>query len=351
MFMRWWMGNSYKALVIAFLSFSLVLSGCSLLPNEREEEVLPDIIPPQISQRPEYTVTTDTLETTVSIMGKLISLEEESLFFDLADRYIKDVYVKNGEYVEEGQLIAELDVSELEKSLRLERINFQRDELAMKELLRTRDDMEQSEFEERRIAFEEKRQKLLDMEEEISKAQLVAPFSGTIVSLTMQKGDLSKAYQTVAIVADTNLLVPAAKLTKNDQDKIAVGMNAVIAISNGGTYEGTVKQLPNKSTDTGNPDPNSNIERVEDFMIIDVKEKLAEGLQRGNPANISVIIKRTENAIVIPPSALRSIGNRTYVQIVEEDGKREVDVEVGQQTATKVEILQGLTVGQKVVGR
>ena len=105
MFMRWWTGNSYKVLVIAVLSFSLLLSGCSLLPNEREEEVLPDIIPPQISQRPEYTVTTDTLETTVSIMGKLISLEEESLFFDLADRYIKDVYVKNGEYVEAGQLM------------------------------------------------------------------------------------------------------------------------------------------------------------------------------------------------------------------------------------------------------
>ncbi|MDU2242948.1 MAG: efflux transporter periplasmic adaptor subunit, partial [Paenibacillus sp.] len=42
----------------------------------------------------------------------------------------------------------------------------------------------------------------------------------------------------------------------------------------------------------------------------------------------------------------------TYVQVVEEDGtKREADVEVGMQTSTDVEIVKGLTPGQKVVGR
>ncbi|MNJ71971.1 macrolide transporter subunit MacA [compost metagenome] len=66
---------------------------------------------------------------------------------------------------------------------------------------------------------------------------------------------------------------------------------------------------------------------------------------------MSIITKRTENAVVIPPSTLRSIGARTYVQVVDENGKREVDVEVGQQTPTQVEILQGLEPGQKVVGR
>src|SRR5690606_11260235 len=126
-------------------------------------------------------------------------------------------------------------------------------------------------------------------------------------------------------------------------EKIAVGMEAIVTISNGGEIKGTVKQLLVQSNSdssgggNGAPGAGANIERVEDFMIIDI-ESLPKGATRGAPTSIKVVTKRTENAIVIPPSALRSIGNRTYVQVVEENGKREVDVEVGQQTSTDVEI-------------
>lgn len=355
MFMKWSTENSFRKLLAISLCFVLVLTGCSLLPEERAEEVLPDIIPPQISQKPEYTVSTKTLETKVTVMGKLISLQEESLYFNVGEKFVDEVHVKTGDFVEKGKVIAKLDVSDLEKELRLEKINFERDERAMKELLRTKDQLGPGEFEQQRITFEEKRQKLVDLQEEINKASLIAPFSGTVVSLSIQKGDRSTAYQTVAIVADTSKMVPAVKLTKNDLDKIAIGMETTVTISNGGAYKGKVKQLPVQKAETpnnpGNPSPDSNIERVEDFVIIELEQPLDAALTRGTPSNISIVVNRIENAIVIPPSALRSIGNRTYVQVAEENGKREVDVEVGQQTATDVEIKQGLTVGQKVVGR
>ncbi|MFC6331331.1 efflux RND transporter periplasmic adaptor subunit [Paenibacillus septentrionalis] len=354
MSMKWWMENLSRKAGIVLIASAVMLSGCSLLPNEKEEEVLPEIKPPQISQRPEYTVQTKTLESTVSVMGKVISLEEETVYFTTGDHNVMDVYVKSGDQVKAGDSIATLDMSEMEKTLRMERLAFQRDELAMKELLRTRDEMDQSDFEQQRIAFEEKRQKLADMEAEIAKSTITAPFSGTVVSLTVKKGDKVKAYDPIAIIANTDMLVPASKLTKSEQEKIAVGMEAIITISNGGTIRGKVKQLPVQTTESGGGNGGgggaAEIERVEDFMIIDV-ESLPEGATRGIPASIKVVTKRTENAIVIPPSALRTIGNRTYVQVTDENGKREVDVEVGQQTSTDVEILQGLTPGQKVVGR
>lgn len=358
MSMKWWMGNLFHKNIVILLAFVIVLSGCSLLPNEKEEEILPEIVPPQISQKPEYTVATKTLESKVPVLGKLISLEEETLYFSIGDRNVKDVYVKNGDKVKAGDIIAELDVDEMEKNLRLERISFQRDELAMKELLRQRDEMDQGEFEAQRIAFEEKRQKLADMAADINKATIVAPFSGTIVSLTVQKGDMAKAYSSVAIVANTSLMIPASKLTKTEQEKVTIGMEAQVTISNVGTFKGKISQMPSKTTDSnsgggGNPGGGNetSVERIEDFMLIEVKD-LPAGLTRGTPVSIQIVTKRTENAIVIPPSALRSVGNRTYVQVVDEKGnKSEVDVEVGQQTSTDVEILQGLKPGQKVVGR
>ncbi|NIK75835.1 macrolide-specific efflux system membrane fusion protein [Paenibacillus castaneae] len=356
MFMKWWTGDLFKRSIVVAMSVSLVFAGgCSLLPKEQEEEVLPEINPPQISKKPEYEVTTANLETKVPVIGKVISLEEETLFFTLDGKNLKELYVKAGQTVKAGQVIGELDVDTLVKSLRSERLSFKKEEIAMKDTLRQRDEMDPIEFEERSIAFEERRQKLVDMEEEIAKASLTAPFSGTIVTLNVQKGDLIKAYAPIAIVADTSKMVPAAKLSKSELEKVAVGMEVVANISNVGTFKGKVKQLPIKAEDQNNNNGgmgggDSKLERPEDFMIVEIKD-LPSTVNRGAPLSLNIITKRTENAIVIPPSALRSIGSRTYVQVVEADGKREVDVEVGQQTPTQIEILQGLKPGQKVVGR
>lgn len=357
MSMKWWTENLSKRSIIAAMCATMAFtSGCALLPDEKKEEVLPEIAPPQISKKPEYEVTTKTLETKVQVIGKLISLEEETMFFTLGDKHVKEVFVKTGAQVQAGDPIAALDVEELEKQLRNERLAFRREENLMKETLRNRDEMDAIEFEEKQIAFEEKRQKLVDLEEEIAKATIYAPFAGKIVSLSVQKGDTVKAYDPVAIVADTALITPAAKLTKSELPKIAVGMEAVVTISSVGNFKGKVQQLPIKSTDqengggSGDPNAQNKPERPEDFMIVDLPE-LPEGLNRGTPISINIITKRTENAVVIPPSTLRSIGSRTYVQVIDEQGKREVDVEVGQQTATDIEILAGLEPGQKVVGR
>lgn len=355
MSMKWWTESLSKRTLIAAMSMTLVFtSGCALLPDEKEEEVLPEILPPQISQKPEYEVTTKTLETKVQVIGKLISMQEETLFFTLGDKHVKEIYVKTGDQVQAGDLIAELDVEDLRKQLRNEQLSFRREENLMKETLRTRDEMDALEFEEKQIAFEEKRQALVDLEEEIAKATIYAPFEGTIVSLNVLKGDTVKAYAPIAIVADTALITPAAKLTKTELEKVVVGMEAVVTISSVGNFKGKVKQLPVVSTEQNGggqiPGGESRPERPEDFMIVDLPE-LPQDLNRGTPISINIITKRTENAIVIPPSTLRSIGSRTYVQVIDEEGKREVDVEVGQQTATDVEILQGLEPGQKVVGR
>ncbi len=355
MSMKWWTENLFKRSLIVMMSASIVFaSGCSLLPSEEEEEVLPEINPPQISKKPEYAVTTATLETKVQVIGKLISMKEETLFFTLDGKNLKELYIKAGDTVTAGQVIGELDVDSLIKELRNAKLAFKKEEIAMKELLRTRDEMDPIEFEQKSIDFEESRQKLSDMEEEIAKAKLTAPFGGTIVTLNVQKGDLIKAYSPIAIVADTSQFAPAAKLSKTEIEKIAVGMEAVVNLSSAGNFKGTVQQLPIKVEEDNNGQPTqpgtTKPERPEDFMIVSLKD-LPKDLNRGTPLSINIITKRTENAIVIPPSTLRTLGSRTYVQVIDENGKREVDVEVGQQTATQVEILQGLKPGQKVVGR
>ncbi len=342
------------------LSVSLLTAGgCGLLPEEQEEEVLPAITPPTISKKPEYDVTTATLEKTVSSVGKMLSMQEETMFFTLDGKRLKELYVKNGQSVNAGDPIAELDVDELRKQLRSKQLDIRSSEVRMKQTLRQKDEMDPVEFEKAVIQFEEERQALVDLQEEIDKAIIRAPFSGTIVSLNVKKGDQIKAYDPICIVADTSHLMAGAKMGKDELAQVAIGMPVIADINGVGEVKGVVKQLPLPSDEQDNNNggyfgqngQGNKEERPEDFLLIEL-ESMPKEAKRGTPLSVKIVVNRKENAVVIPLSALRSIGSRNYVQVVESDGtKREVDVEVGQQTATEAEILKGLTPGQKVVGR
>lgn len=375
MFTKWWTGDSFihrkKGRVILTGALCLCLAvasgGCSLLPKEDTEEALPTINPPKLSKKPEYTVKTDTLITRVRGSGKLMSAKEEDLFFTDDNKRIKELYVKTGDTVEEGQTIAVLDVSDLESQLRQKKLQTRSEELKMIELLRGSGDKTAEQMEQARIDFELKREELVKLEESIAKATIKAPFSGTIAAVYMKKGDMSKAYDAVATIADLSQLTVAATVSAEDLKKVAVGMETEVDINALGRQVGKVKQLPNpdanKTNQGGDPygggfygpggqnGQQKEKDSIDNYLLVEL-DQMPEKAARGTPLSVSVIVQKKENAVVIPVAALRSITGRNYVQVVDDQGgKREVDVEIGQQTSTDVEILKGLTPGQKVVGR
>nr|WP_159884105.1 efflux RND transporter periplasmic adaptor subunit [Paenibacillus puerhi] len=344
---------------LACLALSMALaSGCSLLPKEEEEETIPVIQAPKLSKKPEYQVKTGTLESTARGSGRMMATVEEDLYFtDETSRRIKNMLVKTGDNVVQGQVIAELDVTELESELKQKRLQTRKDELAMIETLRNADGKSAEEIEQAKISFELEREKLNKLESTIAKASLTAPFSGTIVSVYMKKGDSVKAYDAVATIADLSQLTVAATLSADDLKKVAVGMEVRVDINALGQHKGTVQQLPNPKTNENNNnggypgDGQRQPDSIENYMLVKL-DPFPQGVDRGRPLSVTVITNRKENAVVIPVAALRSYSGRNYVQVQEADGsKREVDVEIGQQTPTEVEILKGLTPGQKVVGR
>jgi macrolide-specific efflux system membrane fusion protein len=332
-------------------------AGCALLPDEMQEEDIPTITPPKLSEKPTYTVTSETIETKVRGSGKIMSMREEPLFFTTDNGRVKAVHVQVGQEVAAGDLIAELDVTQLENELRQQRLQFRSEELNMKQILRKADEMSEEELEQAKINFELKRTALVELEEKIAKAKLTAPFDGTIVSVAVKPGDTVQAYGTVAVLADMSQLTVAVEMSRDNLQKIAVGMEATVDINAHGSHKGKVMRLPvkkndpNNNWDPWNPNPGSSIDSTDNYVLIEL-DNFPPEVARETPLSAAVVVERKENAVVIPPAALRTYGGRTYVQIVEEDGtKREVDVEVGLQTSTQVEIIKGLEPGMKVVGR
>jgi len=362
MFMKWWTANSSrksyasKMMVLMLVLLMTAMSGCALLPEEQLEEKLPSITPPTIAKKPEYTVTTDTIEVKVRGIGKIMSMQEEELFFTSDGSRIRDIFVQTGDYVTAGTVLAELDTSQLESQIRSMRLQMRSRELAMIELLRKAQEIPPDELEQEKINFELERLKLVELEEQLERAKLVAPFDGTIVSIHYNRGDQVQAYQKVMVISDLTKLTVAADISSSDVAKIAVGMDAIVDINAHGQFKGKVVRLPvEKQNSSYNPwDPwgnNRKTETIDDYVVIEI-ENFPEGAARGTPLSAQIITERRDNVVVIPPSALRTLSGRYYVQVVDQDGtKREVDVEVGQQTPTQVEIVKGLEPGQKVVGR
>ncbi|WP_082593042.1 efflux RND transporter periplasmic adaptor subunit [Paenibacillus sp. Soil766] len=366
MFMKWWTEDSsrkwmMRPLAALLLSSTLLLaSGCSLLPKEQDEETLPTINPPKLSKKPEYPVKTETLETKVRGSGRLMALQEEKLFFseDMSAKRISAILVKNGDSVEQGQPIAELDVSDIESDLKRKKLQTRKDELTMIETLRKADEMSPEQIEQAKIDFELKREELTKLESQVGKAKLLAPFSGTIVTVTAKKGDTVKSGESVATLADLKELTVAASISADDAKKVAVGMEVQVDINSAGQHKGKVKLLPNPQAGNNNnsggfPGQGQQGEQdtIDNYLVVQLNE-FPKGLNRGTPLSVTIITQRKENATTIPLAALRSYSGRNYVQVIDAQGnKKEVDVEIGQQTSTDVEIIKGLTAGQKVVGR
>jgi len=366
MSLKWWTGNSSKAklpkgkiLLAGMLSCALILtSGCSLLPKEADEEVLPTINPPKLSKKPEYDVVKGTLEISVKGVGRVMSLKEEQLSFSQDNKKIKAIHVQAGEQVQAGQVIAELDIADLESELRVLRLQMKKAELALKESYRTGEKTDEQ-LEQDKLDLEVQLEKLTDMEKTVSEAKLVAPFSGTIFGVYVQKGDTVKAYSPVAVLTDLSELTIGVKINnQEDLKKITLGMPVTVDMNSAGKVNGKVKQLPNPKSDNNNSGNGgfggygggSDKESILDYLLIEV-EKMPEGATRGTPLDATFVVQRIEDAILIPPTALRSSGGRNYVQVIDKDGnKQEVDVEVGIQKPTEVQIVKGLSAGQKVVG-
>jgi len=336
-----------KALA-ASVVLALSTAGCGLLPQAEEAELLELIEPPAISEKPVYTVARTTIEKKATAAGRLLADPQAELSFTEEGRRVEKVYAQSGDTVRKGQTIAELKTDDLELQALRKDIDVRKKELEIMNLLRDEDGTAPIKSE-RSVAARELellRAELRQLEERLAGSKLVAPFDGTITSMSVKAGDTAAAYKTAAVVSDLNGVVAAAAFASADLASLSVGMEAVVDVNGFGTLKGRIVRLPIEGR------ASSGGALTLDGAVLVELEGLPDGAAVGTPLTISVAVQRRENAVAVPPAALRTHAGRTYVQAVDEAGnKREVDVEVGLTTSTEVEILKGLEPGMRVVGR
>jgi hypothetical protein len=66
---------------------------------------------------------------------------------------------------------------------------------------------------------------------------------------------------------------------------------------------------------------------------------------------VTVILENKPGVLWLPPQAIRIYEGRRFVVVQDGEGQKRVDVKVGIESPERVEIEQGLTAGQVVVGQ
>ncbi len=191
--------------------------------------------------------------------------------------------------------------------------------------------------------LEDARLALESAQVDLDGTRLIAPISGTVMSIETSVGD-TVGSGTVMTLADLSRPILEVFLDESDWANIGVGYEAevVFDILPERTFKGVVRQVdPALYTES-----NSSVVRAL-VELVNVDEETFN-LPFGTSASVDVIGGRAENAILVPVEALRKAGDQYTVFVMENGSPRLRVVEVGIQDLLYAEIKSGLEAGDVV---
>jgi len=132
--------------LLALLSTAFCLStfivGCAFLPENRtqqiasDEEATPTPIPTRIvARKPTYTVKLGEIVDELTFSGRISAVDQEDLFFRSGGR-VRALFFKRNDMVEAGDVIAELEIDNLERELISANLDLERAEVRLESALR-----------------------------------------------------------------------------------------------------------------------------------------------------------------------------------------------------------------------
>lgn len=321
-------------------------------------------------------VATHTLQNSITATGTIEAVTSVTVGTQVSG-IVNKLYVDYNSVVKKGQVIAELDktnlISELntakanlastESNLSYQSANMKRYQTLYKKGLVSAD-----EYENALLAYRQAKEQVASSRENVQKAQtnlgyatITSPIDGTVISKSVEEG------QTVAASFNTPELFTIAKDLKNmqvianvdeaDIGGVAVGnrVNFTVDAYPDDTFEGVVKQVRLEATTNNN---------VVTYEVVISAPNADLKLKPGLTANVTIYTKEQANILSVANKALRFTPTKETVgkdmKIVDCKGKNKVwtlngntltahSVNIGQSDAMHTQIISGIKAGQSVV--
>jgi multidrug efflux pump subunit AcrA (membrane-fusion protein) len=193
---------------------------------------------------------------------------------------------------------------------------------------------------------------LEDLQAQITDTLILAPFDGEVTAVSTAAGRAVEGFEPVIIVADPSELEVTAELGSEEMEELSEGQEASLVPVEypGQELVAEIRLLPypygagGSTTDLDDKDPNTHLSVNWEGL------EAAGEVEPGDLVRVTVVLERREDALWLPPAAIRTFEGRRFVIVQEGAGQRQVDVTIGVESEDRVEIVDGLEEGQVVVG-
>lgn len=289
---------------------------------------------------------------------------------------ISRLYVDYNTVVKKGQIIAELDktnlISELntakanlssaQSSLNYESANYKRYATLFKKGLVSAD-----EYESAKLNFEKAKDQVAQSREMVQKAQtnlsyaiITSPIDGVVISKSVEEGQtVAASYATpelFTIAKDLKDMQVVANVDEADIGEVKEGERVSFTVDAypNDTFEGVVKQVRQEATTTNN---------VVTYEVVISAPNSELKLKPGLTANVTIYTAERQNVLCVSTKALRFTPTQDLIKgckIVDCKGKNKVwtregntfkahAVQIGMSDGIHTEILSGVSKGLEII--
>jgi len=313
------------------------LPACSVLPQE-EEPLKPPIMKPYKAEVQLHEVKLGNASKQVKGTANFTSAKSEQYYFKESGGRLLSIDVSAGDAVKKGQVLARLEKGDLETRIRKQQLNLEKATIMLEQTKAEKSGDDRA-IRLKQIDVESAQLELDQLKEQLAKTILVAESDGIVTFVEKIKpGDPIVAFKPVAAVSDPNKVQLTHEYTfSSEYGSVQVQMDATITYK-GKEYAGKVVQ--------------ANIDQTQSDKSSKLIVMTAADLPKaaiGEQADFVITTEKKDNVILIPKAGLRSYMGREYVQVMDGERRKEIDVETGLVTSTEVEIRKGLSAGQQII--
>lgn len=324
----------------------------------------------------EEKVALKTLQNSVTATGTIEAVTSVTVGTQVSG-IVNKLYVDYNSQVKKGQVIAELDKTNLLSELNTAKanlasaqssLNYQAANMERYKTLYKKGLVSADEYENALLTYRQAKEQVASSKENVQRAQtnlgyatITSPIDGTVISKSVEEG------QTVAASFNTPELFTIAKDLTNMQVIANVDEADIGGVKEGDrvtftvdaypddTFEGTVKQVRLEATTTNN---------VVTYEVVISAPNADLKLKPGLTANVTIYTQERSGVLAVANKALRFTPTKETVgkdmKIVDCKGKNKVwtlngntltahPVTIGQSDGINTEITKGLKQGDKIV--
>ncbi len=356
---KFYLTKKYKTNLLKLFSIAagtLIFAACD--GNISGNSALPSV---------ETTATgTQNLEETITVSGFVKPETSTEIKSEINGRITK-ILVKNGDSVKEGDLLLEIDpqtyqttVDSNERTVRQRKLDVEKSERDMKRIkelyendFATEEDYLNSitDLENNKLQLEIAQAALDNSELELAKTKIVAPHDGMISDLDVYVGNVISGAgsfssgTTLMKVNDMRTLRVEADLNEIEANKIELGAETRLTFDSlpKTSFTGKVNYLSSFGVQDSST---STLYKFPVWVNFETGEIL---VRPGTSANLSILVAKVENALVVPASAIFIEDNSRFVFVKKSEHKferREVAVGIG--NLNFIEIKSGLQLGDVI---